>query len=259
MKSGQKKAQAVAIESLELLMTYHRHPSLELRNQLVQLNVGLVRQVAHRFSGYCAEPYEDLEQIGYFGLIQAIERFNPHQGRAFSSFAMPYIRGEILHYLRDRGAAIRIPRRWQDLHSRSRSLSKQLAVSLGRQPQARELVVALGVSLEEWQECQLAMQNRLLVSLDAAAGKAADASITLGETIPDWGDRTQQEWTEERGELQGALSQLEERTKTAIECIFFQELSRKETAKSIGMSPITVTRHLKRGIGQLQALLDFGF
>lgn len=256
MNSGKTKVCSIGLEALELLMVYHRYPSLELRNQLVQLNMGLVRQVAHRLSRYCAEPYEDLEQVGYLGLIQAIERFDPSQGRAFSSFATPYIRGEILHYLRDRGATIRIPRRWQDIHSRARTLNKQLSASFGRQPQAREMAVALGISLDEWHECQLAMQNRLLVSLDATVSKLADANVTLGETIPDWHDRSQQEWTEERGELQGAVSQLEEPTRAVIECIFFQKLSRKEIAKSVGMSPMTVTRHLKRGISQLQSLLE---
>ena len=74
---------------MRVLSAYARNPSLELRNQLVECNLGLVRQVAHRISNQCSEPYEDLEQIGYLGLIRAIERFNPQQGCAFSSFAIP--------------------------------------------------------------------------------------------------------------------------------------------------------------------------
>ena len=105
--------------SMELLMTYHNgkgqlddRKQLALRNRLVKLNAGLVRKIAHRVSHQCAEPYEDLEQIGYIGLIRAIERFDPTQGCAFSSFAVPYIRGEMLHFLRDRGSSIKVPRRW---------------------------------------------------------------------------------------------------------------------------------------------------
>ncbi|MEO0410055.1 MAG: sigma-70 family RNA polymerase sigma factor, partial [Cyanobacteria bacterium P01_A01_bin.135] len=105
---------SVRTKSIELLMEYYRNPSVKLRNQLVQLNVGLVRKIAHRISHQCAEPYEDLEQIGHIGLIRAIERFDPTQGCAFSSFAVPYIRGEMLHFLRDRGSSVRVPRRWQD-------------------------------------------------------------------------------------------------------------------------------------------------
>ena len=102
-------------ESMSLLMNYFQQPSVKVRNQLVLLNAGLVRQIAHRIGRHCAEPYQDLEQIGYLGLIRAIERFNPHQGCAFSSFAVPYIRGEVLHYLRDKSSVMKIPRRWQEL------------------------------------------------------------------------------------------------------------------------------------------------
>ena len=77
----------VRADGMELLVSYYQSPSIPLRNKLVEFHTGLVRKMAHHFSHQCAEPYEDLEQIGYFGLIRAIERFNPKQGYAFSSFA----------------------------------------------------------------------------------------------------------------------------------------------------------------------------
>jgi RNA polymerase sigma-B factor len=124
----------ISLRSMELLLTYSRNPSLKLRNQLVHLNAGLVRKVAHQVSKTCNEPFEDLEQIGYLALIRAVERFNPNQGTAFSSFAIPYIRGEMLHYLRDRSSMMRIPRRWQDLYSKGKKLRKELTENLGRSP-----------------------------------------------------------------------------------------------------------------------------
>ncbi|MEO0376756.1 MAG: sigma factor, partial [Cyanobacteria bacterium P01_A01_bin.17] len=82
-------------QTMELLVAYRRQPSVRLRNRLVRLNMGLVRTIAHRLARQCAEPYEDLEQCGSLGLIAAIERFDPTQGYAFSSFAVPNIRGDI--------------------------------------------------------------------------------------------------------------------------------------------------------------------
>jgi RNA polymerase sigma-B factor len=248
--------QSISYRSIELLIAYSRNPSLPLRNKLVQLNAGLVRQVAHRISRQCSEPYEDLEQIGYLGLIRAIERFNPHQGCAFSSFAIPYIRGEMLHYLRDKGSVMRIPRRWQELYARGKKLRKQLTVSLGRPPQETELAQALGVPLQEWSECQLALQNRLMVSLDAMVSQVTDCFVTFGDTLPDPRCQNQQRLEEDRLQLQGAMNQLEEKTKAAIECVYLQDLPRKEAAKQIGISPMTVTRHLQKGIEQLGALLE---
>ncbi|NEO49820.1 MAG: RNA polymerase sigma factor SigF, partial [Moorea sp. SIO4A3] len=73
---------SVGFQGMELLIAYYRNPSIQLRNQIVRLNAGLVRKIAHIVSQKCAEPYEDLEQMGYIGLIRAIERFDPHQGCA---------------------------------------------------------------------------------------------------------------------------------------------------------------------------------
>lgn len=251
-----KSSKTSNIRNVELLSLYARNPSLGLRNKLVEHNLGLVRQVAHRISRQCSEPYEDLEQIGYLGLIRAIERFDPQQGCAFSSFAIPYIRGEMLHYLRDKGSVMRIPRRWQELHNKGKKLRKQLTVTLGRPPLDLELAEALGVSLEEWNECQLALQNRLLVSLDATVSQSVDCSISFGDTLPDHHYQEKQKFEEDRLQLQRAISQLEDKTKAAIECVFLRELPRKEAAKQIGMSPMTVTRHLQKGIQQLEALLE---
>jgi RNA polymerase sigma-B factor len=248
--------QASALRNIELLSAYSRNPSLKLRNRLVELNAGLARQVAHRLSRQCTESYEDLVQIGFIGLIRAIERFNPQQGCAFSSFAIPYIRGEILHYLRDKGHVMRIPRRWQELYAKGKTIRKELAIQLGRSPREHEVAKALGVSLQEWHECQLAQQNRLLVSLDATVAQSADCQITFGETLPDPRCQVEAAIAEERLQLQKAMSQLEEKTQAAIEYVFLRDLPRKEAAKQIGISPMTVTRHLQKGIDQLGALLQ---
>ena len=248
--------QSLSYRCLELLQIYHHNPNLRLRNKLVELNVGLVRKVAHQIRRKCAEPYEDLEQIGYLGLIRAIERFDPHQGSAFSSFAIPYIRGEMLHYLRDRGSMMRIPRRWQELYARGKKLRKDLIEKLGRLPRDIELANTLGVPLQEWSECQLALQNRLPISLDAVINNFRDSSITFGDTIADPRYQQQRRLEDDKLQLHRAMNQLEDKTKAAIECVFLWDLPRKEAAKHIGISPMTVTRHLHKGIEQLGTMLE---
>jgi RNA polymerase sigma-B factor len=241
---------------MELLMAYQHNPSVALRNKLVRLNAGLVRKIAHRVSHQCAEPYEDLEQIGYLGLIRAIERFNPSQGCAFSSFAVPYIRGEMLHFLRDRGSSIKVPRRWQDLQKEGQRVRTELAKVLDRQPHDCEIAEKLGVSLYEWREIKMAVRNRLPLSLDATVCQQVDSSITLGETLPDARYQALQRLEEDRQQLQRALNQLEEKTRAAIEFVFFSDLSRKEVAERIGVSPMTVTRRIQRGMEQMVSFLQ---
>lgn len=81
-------------ESLELLHQYQQSASKDIRNRIVQLNIGLVRKEVHHWVNQCTESYEDLLQVGCIGLIRAIERFDLSKGHAFSSFAIPYIRGK---------------------------------------------------------------------------------------------------------------------------------------------------------------------
>jgi RNA polymerase sigma-B factor len=169
--------------SMALLVAYYQNPTVAVRNKITQLNTGLVRKIAHRLSDQCAEPYEDLEQIGCLGLIRAIERFNPQNGAAFSSFAVPYIRGEILHYLRDRSGTVKIPRRWQELQKQGQRVREKLAKVTGHQPSESEVAEGLGISAEEWQDIRQSGQNRSLLSLDATISYQGDSAITLGETL----------------------------------------------------------------------------
>jgi RNA polymerase sigma-B factor len=247
---------SMRVDGMELLHLYHQNPSIKLRNQLVQLHTGLVRKIAHKFSHQCHEPYEDLEQIGYFGLIRAIERFDPSQGYAFSSFAVPYIRGEMLHFLRDRSTLLKIPRRWQELYNEGQRIRKELSISLGRSPRDAEIAEKLRVSVQEWQETKLAAQNRMPLSLDATAVHYVDCQVSLGEALPCPRSTALQQQDEERQQLQGAINMLEDKPRLAVEMVFLKELSRKDAAKKIGTSPMTVTRYLQKGIQDLISYLQ---
>ena len=241
-------------------MAYRQKPSVNLRNRLVKLNLGLVRKVAHRLAHQCAEPYEDLEQCGYLGLITAIERFDPSQGYAFSSFAVPYIRGEILHFLRDRANTVRIPRRWQQLSRDGEKARQALTAELGRQPNEQEIAAAICVDLTEWRSVKLASSNRVPLSLNArvpsSSHQQADSAMTLGDTLMDIRSTILQGNEEERIELQHALNQLEDKTREMIESVFLHQLSRQEVAQRIGVSPVTVTRRIKKGVEELVSLLQ---
>lgn len=251
------QAQSHSAKAIELLVAYHQSPTIELRNKLVRLNVGLVRKVVHRLSQQCNESFEDLEQVGYLGLINAIERFDPKHGNAFSSFAVPYIRGEILHYLRDRSGTVKIPRRWQDLQRSAQRVRDTLTQQLGRTPKDSEMAAELGVTAEEWQQVKLASSNRCPLSLDAVIPSCTDESgVTLGDTLPNPQAQKLMSWEEDRAQLQHALSQLEEKTRTIIEQVYLNDVPRKQVAEQMGISPMTVARKLQRGVEQLAAFLN---
>lgn len=245
-------------ESLELLRVYQQSRCPQLRNRLVELNFGLVRKEAHHWMGQCTESYEDLIQVGSIGLIHAIERFDMSKGHAFSSFAIPYIRGEIQHYLRDKSPSVRIPRRWQSLQRQAVWVIRELHVKLNRQPTDLEVAQLLEISLEEWQEIKLACQNRTLLSLDAPLGDEEGGASSLGDLVPDTRYRSFQLAQEDQIRLQQALVRLEKRTREILEFVFLYDLTQKETAERLGISAVTVSRRVKKGLDLLQKFMCGG-
>jgi RNA polymerase sigma-B factor len=242
-------------ETLQLLREYQLSPLSETRNQLVELNFGLVRKEAHHWINQCTESYEDLLQVGCIGLIRAIERFDISKGHAFSSFAIPYIRGEIQHYLRDKSPSVRIPRRWQALQRQAVWIIRDFQSKQHRHPSDFEIAEALDVPLAEWQEIKLAAQNKSLLSLDAPIGDEDEGTASLGDLVPDAHYRTFQLAQEDQLRLQQALIQLEKRTRQVIEFVFLYDLTQKETAERLGISAVTVSRQVKKGLNLLHNLM----
>lgn len=242
-------------DNLSLLRQYQQTQSLEIRNQIVQLNIGLVRREAHHWMNQCTENYEDLLQVGCIGLIRAIERFDLSKGHAFSSFATPYIRGEIQHYLRDKSAPVRMPRRWAALQRQAAWIVRDTQERLNRYPSDLEIAQALDISLTEWQEIKLANQNRSLLSLDAPVVEEGENPTSLGELVPDNHYRSFQLAQEDQIRLQQALAHLEERTRDVLEFVFLYDLTQKEAAERLGISAVTVSRRVKKGLDILKQLM----
>ena len=238
-------------KTLELLQRYKQSRSAAIRNRLVEMNLGLVRKEAHHWKQQCQESYDDLLQIGCLGLIQSIERFDISRGIAFSSFAMPYIRGEIQHYLRDKSQTVRIPRKWMTLINHSKKLSAKLQSELGRAASSEELREAMGLTQEEWKDFQVAYQNQTTMSLDIRLNQSEGNGSSLGDLIPDVGYQSFQLAQDDRLRLQQGMTHLDERTREILELVFFQDFSQKEAANLLNISAVTVSRKVKKGIQQL--------
>src|SRR3954454_15666793 len=118
------------------------------RDELVHLHLPLVEHCARRFRNR-GEPFEDLVQVGTIGLIKSIDRFDLDRGVEFSTYATPTIIGEIKRYFRDKGWAIRVPRRLQELRMQIGAVTAELTQALGRSPTPRELAESIGCTVEE--------------------------------------------------------------------------------------------------------------
>jgi len=110
-------------------------------------HLDLADTIAGNFARRTVHPFEDLRQVAIIGLLKAAERFNPTGGRQFRPYGRTYANGEIMHYLRDSGFAIKVPPTWRDLHASGQKLLRQ-GTSPAQVPQK------LGISAERWLEIQ---------------------------------------------------------------------------------------------------------
>src|SRR5690349_23243234 len=138
------------------------------RDALVHLHLPLVEHCARRFR-HRGEPFEDLVQVGTIGLIKAVDRFDTDRGVEFSTYATPTIIGEIKRYFRDKGWAIRVPRRLQELRMAIATATSDLSQTLGRSPTPREIAERLEISVEEVLEGLESANAYATMSLDVSS------------------------------------------------------------------------------------------
>lgn len=145
----------------------------ELRNRLVRMHLPLVEHLARRFRNR-GEPLDDLTQVATIGLIKSVDRFDPDRGVEFSTYATPTVVGEIKRHFRDKGWAVRVPRRLQELRLSLTTATAELSQQHGRSPTVHELAERLGISEEE-----------VLEGLESA-----NAYSTLSLDVPDTDDES---------------------------------------------------------------------
>src|SRR3954452_23048705 len=150
----------------------------EAREGLVHLHLPLVEHCARRFRNR-GEPFEDLVQVGTIGLLKSIDRFDTGRGVEVSTYATPTIIGEIKRYFRDKGWAIRVPRRLQELRMQIGAATAELTQSLGRSPTPRELARAIGCSVEDIVEGIESGNAYATLSLDASDDSGDDAGVSM--------------------------------------------------------------------------------
>ena len=232
------------------LEEYARTGDKVLRDEIVASQVGLAEYLARRFKNR-GEPIEDLIQVALLGLLKAVERFDPSRGLEFSTFATPTIVGELKRHFRDKGWAVRVPRRVQELHLRMGTVVNNLSQELGRSPTIPEIAQRAEVSIDEVLEAMEAGRAYRFSSIDAPAGDDDDraqspAAAQLGE------DDSGLEEVEQRMLLSPLIASLPKREQMIIHLRFFRGMTQSEIASRLGISQMHVSRLLARSLAQLR-------
>ncbi|AJP05906.1 RNA polymerase sigma factor [Streptomyces cyaneogriseus subsp. noncyanogenus] len=221
------------------------------RNTLIEMNLSLVRFAAGRFRSRGPGEMEDIVQVGTIGLIKAIDRFDIAREVEFTSFAVPYIVGEIKRFFRDTSWAVHVPRRLQEARVQLARATEELRSRLGRTPTVGELSQLMCLSEEEVNEAMLASNGYNTSSLDAAIGSSEDGETALADFIG--AEDGALELVEDFHTLAPLIAELDERDRRIVHMRFVEELTQAQIGERLGVSQMHVSRLLSRTLTRLRA------
>ncbi len=240
------------IESENLVLRYLEDPKPELKDMIMVTYSGLVERTARKFSGIDA--FEDLVQVGYIGLLNALAKYDATAGVRFNTYATYLVAGEIKHFLRDKSQTIRQPAWLQELRHRVNKSAAGLQTELGRVPTEREIADNLGVSESSVHEVIVTQDLLRVGSLDSMNDAEDD-----GESEIDKIDAAQfspeQLSVEDRVVLEDAMSQLRDLEKEVLAMFHFEALSQTEIAGRLDISCNYVSHILRQSLSKLRKIL----
>jgi RNA polymerase sigma-B factor len=219
-----------------------------LREKLVEIHLPLVEHLARRFRNR-GEPLDDLVQVATIGLIKSVDRFDPGRGVEFSTYATPTIVGEIKRHFRDKGWAVRVPRRLQELRLALTSATAELSQQHGRAPTVAELAAHLRLSEDDVLEGLESANAYSTLSLDVPEQGEQDSPLVADSL---GAEDEELEGVEYRESLKPLLAKLPPREKKILLLRFFGNMTQSQIAEEIGISQMHVSRLLARTLAQLR-------
>ena len=218
------------------------------RDAIVERCLPLAEHIARRYRNR-GEPLDDLIQTARMGLVHAVDRFNIENGADFLAFAVPTVAGEVRRHFRDRGWAVKVPRRVKDLQVQLNKARGELSQQLGRAPNATEIAEHLGIDRDLVIDATFAGSNYSVLSTDSASGSDdthPSAADRLGD-IDAGIDKVLQVET-----VRPLIAALPERQRTVLTLRFFEDMTQTEIAEHIGCSQMHVSRLLARALDTLR-------
>jgi RNA polymerase sigma-B factor len=231
---------------LPYFTAWQRERDKRARDLLVARYMPLARSLARRYVSV-GEPLDDLVQIASYGLLGAIDRFDPARGVRFSSFAVPTILGELRRYIRDFGWGVHVPRGAQEQAMEVEQAIRQLTAGARREPTIPDLATHLGWSVETVLDAMQVSAGRRPSSLDLPAdGQGDERSLADRLGSADTGFAR----VDERLSIASGLPHF---ARDVVRLRFVEDLTQTEIAARTGISQMQVSRILRQSLDQLRA------
>ena len=222
-----------------------------VRDELIETHMPLVHHLARRYADR-GEPLEDVTQVATIGLIQAIDRFDPERGSAFSTYAVPTILGAIRRHFRDATWSVKVPRRVQELRGKIDAAHDALAQELGRSPTVAEIAARADVDPADVLDSLEPSRARSTAPIDASSDGEVPLADTLGDLDASLTD------IENAETIKRLLATLSEDERAVVTLRFFDGQTQTQIAERVGVSQMQVSRILTRSLEKLRAGLAAG-
>ncbi len=234
----------------ELFVLYSQNNDREIRNEIVARNLYIAELLSKKYIGKGIE-YDDIFQVASLALIYAVERFDISRGYQFSSFATPTIVGEIKRHFRDKGWAIKVPRKTQELSLKINEARERLQAEMGAVPKIIDIANYLNTSEEEIMEAMEASQMFSIRSLDLIKENTEnDSEMSFSDILGDE-DRSYTD-IENYDFVKEFLDRLSETEKQIILGRFFENKTQVVIAGELDLSQMTISRIEKKVILKLK-------
>lgn len=241
--SSSRDAEAIVAE-------YVRDPRPDLKDLVIVHYAGTVERIARRFAGI--EPMEDLVQVGYIGLLNALSKFDPGASVKFGTYATHLIAGEIKHYLRDRTQTIRQPAWLQELRQKVQKTASQLQAELGRPPTSEEIAHRCGVTPDAVHDAYATQELVRVASLDSSGPENEEGEGDRMEALESDAPHVS---VEDRVVLLDAVVGLRDLEKDVVTLFHFESLNQAEISARLSISCNYVSHILRQAHSKLRVAL----
>src|SRR5919106_1801287 len=240
------KASAAGDPVVGLIEAYRERGDRRALERIFSMNVKILNHIVRRYASSSDECYEDLLQVGYVGMMKAINGYRLDSEAKFSSYAYAMIEGEIKHHLRD-AALLKRPRWARSLHAKVSEASSRLTAELGRPPLIEEVADEVNITPEGVSELMKLFCNTDAVSLDAGEDEEVDVSAIKSVRY-----ETFSLPVEDRIMLEQALDSLSELQRKVVYLFFYKDLCQTEIGKKLGLSQRKTSRTVASAVKTLK-------
>ena len=240
------KTRAAGDPVVGLIKAYRERGDRRAVEQILSMNVKILNHIVRRYASSSDEPYEDLLQVGYVGMMKAVNGYRLDSEAKFSSYAYAMIEGEIKHHLRD-AALVKKPRWARSLHARVSEATSRMTAELGRPPLIEEVADEVNVTPEGVSELMKLFCDTDVLSLDGG-----DEKIDLS-AIKSLRYETFSLPVEDRILLEQALESLTELQRKVVYLFFYKDLCQTEIGRKLGLSQRKTSRTVASAVKTLKS------